>query len=226
MIEASYITHSGDDLLVVNAARVSFAKRSTAMSQADARLIAYLARNGHWTPFAHPQITIHCRAPIFVRTQCFKHKVGFVENEVSRRYVDDLPAYFMPERWRGRAADKKQGSDDTIVHLVDLGDGEAASPDLLLEDLHRTATDTYTALIDGGVAPEQARMCLPQSMMTEWFWTGSLAAWARFCGLRLKPDAQIETAMLAGACDDIVQRLFPISWAALAGWADAAEAAA
>ena len=226
MIRADYITHSGDDLLVVNAARVSFAKRSEIMTAGDRRLIAYLAKHGHWTPFAHPQITIHCRAPLFVRTQCFKHKVGFVENEVSRRYVDDAPEYFMPERWRGRAEDKKQGSSDTIIHLVDLGDGDASSPDLLLEDLHRTATETYAALIDGGVAPEQARMCLPQSMLTEWFWTGSLSAWARFCALRLKPDAQYETALLAGQCDDIVQRLFPVSWPALAGWPQSEEVAA
>lgn len=215
MIAASYITHSGDDLLVVNAARVSFAKRSTILSQDDRRLIRYLASHGHWTPFAHPQVTIHCRAPIFVRTQCFKHKVGFVENEVSRRYVDDDPDFFAPAEWRGRPVKSKQGSSG-VVHLVDLGGGESASPSLLLEDLHRTALETYQTLVDGGVAPEQARMCLPQSMLTEWFWTGSLAGWARFCSLRLKPDAQQETALLAGMCDDILAGLFPASWEALA----------
>lgn len=215
MISARYITHSGDDLLVVNAARVSFAKQSTALGDGDRRLIYYLASHGHWTPFAHPQVTIHCQAPIFVRTQCFKHKVGFVENEVSRRYVDTPPEFYEPDQWRGRAPDKKQGSSETVVHLVDLGGGDSASPDLLLEDLHRTAAETYASLIEGGVAPEQARMVLPQSMLTEWFWTGSLAAWARFCSLRLKPDAQHETALLAGQCDDILAMLFPVSWEAL-----------
>lgn len=216
MISASYVTHSGDDLLVVNAARVSFAKRSSCITSGDRRLIQYLASHGHWTPFAHPQITIHCRAPVFVRTQCFKHKVGFVENEVSRRYVDDAPEFFEPQAWRGRPVNAKQGSSG-VVHLVDLGGGDSADPALLLADLHRTALETYQLLIDGGVAPEQARMCLPQSMITEWFWTGSLAAWARFCGLRLKPDAQMETGLLAGMCDDILSGLFPVSWEALSG---------
>lgn len=215
MISASYITHSGDDLLVVNAARVSFAKRSESLTAADKKLIHYLARNGHWTPFAHPQVTIHCAAPIFVRTQCFKHKVGFVENEVSRRYVDSEPTFFTPETWRGRSASAKQGSDG-VVHLIDLGAGECAPPGLILDDLHRTALETYESLIAGGVAPEQARMCLPQSMVTEWFWTGSLAAWARFCTQRLHPHAQPETAALAGLCDDILHSLFPVSWVALA----------
>lgn len=218
MIEAHYITHSGDDLLVVNAARVSFAKRSYAwtesstdgqrqiLAEKDQRLIRYLAEHQHWTPFAHPQVTIHVKAPIFVRTQCFKHKVGFVENEVSRRYVDDEPEFFRPEVWRGRAEDKKQGSAGVIDDL-----GLQFYANLTIEQALRS----YKFLLDRGVAPEQARMVLPQSMMTEWFWTGSLAAWARFCRQRMGKDAQAETGDVARACAAIVEPLFPVSWAAL-----------
>lgn len=212
MTEANYIAHSGDDLLVVNAARVSFKKRSAlefgALKEADRRLIAYLASHGHWTPFAHPQITIHCKAPIFVRTQAFKHKVGFVENEVSRRYVDDAPE-FAQFGWRGRADDKKQGSG---AHLEQAAAFQAFTT---YNDALTSAQHAYDSLLAQGIAPEQARAVLPQSMMTEWFWTGSLAAWARFVKQRTDPHAQAETAALATACAEIIQPLFPVCWAVL-----------
>lgn len=246
MIRAEYICHAGDDLLVVNAARVSFAKRSewepgegpdlhpffaqsVRLNDRDARLIGYLARNDHWTPFAHPQITLHCSAPVFVARQAFKSRVGFsmndepledpafVENEVSRRYVDECPELYAPNVWRGRAALAKQGSSDEPVRLVDIGEGESAPPELLVEDAYRTCRQTYEWLIAGGVAPELARSVLPQAMITEWFWTGSLAAWARFCTQRRQPDAQAETAELAHACAAAVGPLFPVSWPALTG---------
>jgi len=224
MIETRYIAHSGDDLMVVNAARVSFAKESeweaiavyredfgpvgveSKLSGRDLTLIRYLAEHAHWTPFAHPQITLHVKAPIFVRAQCFKHKVGFVENEVSRRYVDDEPEFFVPEVWRGRATDKKQGSTGEVPRF---------GPTLDYQHAIETAFGAYRSLLKQGVAPEQARMVLPQSMMTEWYWSGSLAAWARFCRQRMGKDAQAETGDVARQCAAIIATLFPVSWAAL-----------
>jgi thymidylate synthase (FAD) len=224
MIEVTYISHMGDDLAVVNAARVSFAKMTPEFRMQDAKLLGYLARNGHWTPFAHPQLSVHVTAPIFVARQCFKHKVGLVENEVSRRYVDAQPAMYQPRRWRGRAEDKKQGCSELTVAFVQLEpEGERVPPTLLAEDCYRTCLATYEAMIRGGVAPEQARMVLPQAMMTEWIWTGSLAAFARFSQLRQGRDAQAETGEVAWRCADILERCFPVSWAALNGAAMAQQ---
>lgn len=210
MIEIEHIWTAGSDLDVVNCARVSFAKESKSFNGRDARLIAYLAEHNHWAPFGHPQASFHVKAPIFVRTQCFKHKVGFVESEVSRRYVDAVPEVYDPGNWRVRADHKKQGS----------GRGVVASPAVFLayEEAVARALDAYAVMIQLGVAPEQARMVLPQATMTEWRWTGSLAAWARFCHLRLAPDAQDETRQVALRVADKMAELFPISWAALAGW--------
>lgn len=206
-ISATYIDHMGSDLTVVNAARVSFAKRADQFREQDGKLLAYLARHQHWTPFAHPQITMHVKAPIFVRTQCFKHKVGFVENEISRRYVDDEPTFYDPGNWRARPTDKKQGS----------GAGIVASPAVFLayEAAILAAHQAYQTMIDCGVAPEQARMVLPQAAMTEWYWTGSLAAWARFCRQRGAKDAQAETGLVASSAAAVIEPLFPASWEAL-----------
>lgn len=218
MIEATLICHMGSDLDVVNCARVSFAKASKNFDGRDARLIAFLAEHNHWAPFSHPQASFHVKAPIFVRAQCFKHKVGFAESEVSRRYVDDLPEVYDPGNWRTRATDKKQGS----------GKGIVATPAVFqaYEEAVARALDAYAVMISLGVAPEQARMVLPVATMTEWRWTGSLAAWARFCHLRLAPDAQEETRQLAQLIASQMADLFPISWAALAGWRPAEDAAA
>ncbi len=227
MIEVTYLDHMGSDLTVVNAARVSFAKRSEwekggwepggdgwesypqSLSKGDAKLLQYLAEHSHWTPFAHPQITLHVKAPIFVRTQCFKHKVGFVENEISRRYVDDNPEFFIPDAWRGRAENKKQGGGNVLnVEWARESDG-------VLKEAYAEARFAYDKLLKNGVAPEQARMVLPQSMLTEWHWTGSLAAYARFCKQRLGKDAQAETGDIARLASTIIEPLFPVSWSAL-----------
>lgn len=206
-MKVEYVDHMGGDLSVVNAARVSFNKKSTELSAKDERLIGYLARHNHWTPFGHTSVTIHVKAPIFVARQLGKHQVGLVWNEVSRRYVDDEPELFTPEKWRGRPVDKKQGSGEDIElsrdieHLIWYSEG--------------TALESYKKLLEAGVAPEMARMVLPQSTYTEWYWTGSVAAFSRVCGLRLKPDTQQETRIIAQGISDIIEPLFPVSWKAL-----------
>ena len=223
------VDHMGTDLTVVNAARVSFDKasfweystvehpefgpiRDEHLSVADTKLIHYLAKHNHWSPFAHTSIQLRIKAPIFVARQLVKHQVGGVWNEVSRRYVDSEPEFFFPEVWRGRPTDgAKQGSSGEVTHvhgvLVSHGAQYAAS----------TALGTYNQLIDGGVAPEQARMILPQNMMTEWYWTGSLMFFARVCKERLASGAQAETRDVASLIAREVELLFPVSWNALMG---------
>lgn len=213
-LAVQYVSHMGDDLTVANAARVSFAKRhhefiSGAQMGSDERLIATLAREGHWAPFSHCMVSLHIRAPIFTARQCFKHKVGFTESEVSRRYVDAPPELFMPPLWRGRVPNKKQGSGEPIT-----GQREA---DDIAQKAYAAALEAYDALLLAGVAPEQARMVLPLSMITEWWWTGSLAAWGRFYGLRADPNAQREVHDLAMLVEDVVAPLFPVAWSALTG---------
>lgn len=218
------IDHMGDDLMVVNAARVSFNKESDwdgerhwsgridnkRLSEKDAKLISYLARHKHWTPFAHPQITLRIKAPIFVRTQLFKHKVGMVENEVSRRYVTDTPDFYIPS-WRSAPTDgAKQGSSDFItdssieINLTSRYNG-----------ILKEALATYENLLEQGVAPEQARAVLPQGAYTEWWWTGSLAAYARIYAQRIDAHAQWEVRQYAKAIGDCISPIFPISWEAL-----------
>ena len=196
----------GSDLTVVNAARVSFKKHWDAWDDSDERLIKYLAEHGHWTPFGHPQVQLRLSAPIFVARQLVKHQVGLVWNEVSRRYVDDEPMFFMPgpEGWRGRPEDKKQGSSGKIQILLQL------EKDIAMTTVH--CKHLYKELLEQGVAPEQARMILPLSMYTEWYWTGSLSAFARVCNLRMEPDAQEETQEIARQIDKICAKLFPVSW--------------
>ena len=223
------VDHMGTDLTVVNAARVSFDKasfweystvehpefgpiRDEHLSVADTKLIHYLAKHNHWSPFAHTSIQLRIKAPIFVARQLVKHCVGGVWNEVSRRYVDSEPEFYFPEVWRGRPTDgMKQGSSGEVTHvhgvLVSHGAQYAAS----------TALGTYNQLIDGGVAPEQARMILPQNMMTEWYWTGSLMFFARVCKERLASGAQAETRDVASLIAREVELLFPVSWNALMG---------
>ena len=200
-----YVDHMGDDLTVVNAARVSFSNHKEEFDDRDEGLIKYLADHNHWTPFAHPQITLRIKAPISIRTQFFKHKQGFVENEVSRRYVDDQPSCYRPV-WRARP-DKsmKQGSGDFIDAATDI---MKAKYDFAVS----TALEAYKTLLDNGVAPEQARFVLPQGCYTEWYWTGSLAAYARFYNQRTDPHAQWEIQEYARSINDIVSKLFPVSW--------------
>ena len=202
----------GSDLSVVNAARVSFAKKHEAFKEpSDTRLIQYLARHGHWTPFGHCTLSFHITAPIFVARQLVKHQVGLVWNEVSRRYVDGKPEYWMPEHWRKRAEDKKQGSSD---EYVDWLSGEERTSTRVYH-VSKLAVHTYETLIGAGVAPEQARMVLPQSTLTEWYWTGTLYAFSRICNLRCKPDTQLETQTIANEIDENARTEFPVSWSAL-----------
>lgn len=204
-----YVSHMGNDLTVVNAARVSFNKESKELTKRDEKLITYLAQHNHWTPFAHPQITLRIKAPIFVRAQLGKHQVGFVMNEVSRRYVKDEPEFYIPQ-FRGAPTDgAKQGSSDFISKEDAME--SVVNFTVAVED----AKDLYNVLIARGIAPEQARSILPQTTYTEWWWTGSLAAWARVYAQRIEAHSQWETQQFAKAINEIVFPLFPLSWQAL-----------
>jgi thymidylate synthase (FAD) len=211
-VNAEYISHMGDDLTVVNSARVSFDKEGQweddgGLSDKDSKLISYLARHGHWTPFSHPQITIREEVPIFVARQRFKHMIGFTYNEVSRRYVDDQPKFYYP-LWRKRPeASIKQGSG--FPHTDQLGIGRD------YRSFINDAVQLYNRMIAEGVAPEQARMVLPQSMFTSYYVTGSLAAWARMYKQRMHETAQKEIQTLAANVAEIIEPLYPVSWAAL-----------
>lgn len=210
-MKAEYIDHFGNDNRVVDAARVSFDKESSQYGyDNNKKLIKYLARHGHFSPFTHPQITLRYTVPIFVARQEFKHIVGFTRNEVSRRYVDDEPEFFMPEVWRSRPGGSvKQGSGLPL----DSQSNEYYQGyyDRLIEFVE----EMYRQMISDGVAPEQARMVLPQSMYTSYYITGSLAAFARFYKQRTDAHAQVEIQELAKQVGDIIQPLFPVSWAAL-----------
>ena len=196
----------GTDLTVVNAARVSFGKKKTKFSKQDERLIGYLASHNHWTPFGHCSIQYHISAPVFVARQLVKHQVGLVWNEVSRRYVDSIPEIYTPSGWSGRAEDKKQGSYEIKIVWERW---------LEYESLTKTIVGAYQRMLNSGICPEQARMILPQSMMTEWYWSGTLMAFARVCNLRCKPDTQLETRMVADQIDKLSLGEFPVSWKAL-----------
>ena len=213
-IKATYIDHMGSDYTVADAARVSFNKVADNYStEANDRLIKYLAKHKHISPFGHCFASFHVRAPIFVARQLVKHK--FLRwNEISRRYVDDEPEFYTPDVWRGRSADKKQGSDAEVainVAWYDRDDGYNSWP----EDSQFIALEAYQKMLDLGVAPEQARMVLPQSTMTEFYWSGSLDAFASMCVLRLKGDTQYETRVVAQQIDKVMSDLFPVSWEAL-----------
>lgn len=210
-MQVHYVDHMGSDTLVVDAARVSFDKNSEEFTEdRNNRLIRYLSDHSHWAPFAHPQVCLKFEAPIFIARQAAKHQVGFIWNEVSRRYVDDFPTFFYPETWRGAPTNgAKQGSSDPLPQRQR---DEAYEN---YEDLLSMAQTVYAELLDLGVAPEQARMVLPQSMYTSWYWTGSLAAWARFVKQRTDPHSQKEIQELAKMTNDIIQPLFPVSWEAL-----------
>lgn len=218
------VDHMGSDLTVVNAARVSFDKESEwdfalvngaqCLSDKDTKLINYLAKHNHWSPFAHTSIQLRVKAPIFVARQLVKHQVGLVWNEVSRRYVDSEPEFYFPEAWRGRPVNAKQGSSGVLGFINDC-DGMLRPVDIVARRVLDPVIDCYNNMIEQGVAPEQARMILPQNMQTEWYWTGSLMAFARVCRERLAPGAQLETREVAEQIAEIVAPLFPVSWSAL-----------
>ena len=200
----------GDDLTVVNAARVSFAKESTELSKRDEGLIRYLAEHQHVTPFFHPQARFRIKMPIFVAREWYRHQIGFARNEVSRRYVDVQPECWTPaaDELRARDPKLKQGSRPDAVE-------DAAAWHTRITEFQGVAVELYESMIAGGVAPEVARCVLPQSMYTEFIETGSLAAYARLCGLRLSPDAQKEIRTYAGGLSTLLQPRFPVSWSAL-----------
>lgn len=177
------------------------------LSDKDAKLISYLADHEHWTPFAHCQITMREKVPLFVARQRFKHTVGFVYNEVSRRYVSDPPEFYTPEKWRKRADSVKQGSSDEAVEV-----NKKLLDERSIKRVHEMARQAYGNLLDAGVCPEQARMVLPQSMYTEYYVTGSLTAWARAYRLRSDKHAQAEIRDLAQQWDKIIAFLYPESW--------------
>jgi thymidylate synthase (FAD) len=200
----------GDDLAIVNAARVSFAKQHTEFENNDARLIAYLARHGHESPFAHTSIKFHFEAPIFVARQLAKHQVGFAWNEVSGRYVELKHDVWHPKVWRKAAANVKQGSSDEFLQGAELFEVDKAYAAAC-----RAALDAYKLAMKHGVCKEQARAVYPLATYTEWHWTGSLLGWARVWRLRTKPDAQRETQELVKQLDEPLTKLFPVAWEAL-----------
>lgn len=220
-IAVTLIDSMGSDLSVCNAARVSFAKESSweytdygnytgerYLSAPDTKLIAYLAKHNHWSPFAHCFVSFRIKAPIFVARQLVKHQVGLAWNEESRRYIDEEPEFFFPQVWRGRPEGSiKQGSSGVVQHMLHAQDVATSCTNKALAE--------YNELLSIGVAPEQARMILPQNTMTNWIWSGSLMAFARVCNLRLDPHAQQETAEVAKLIDAEMSKLFPVSWEAL-----------
>ena len=211
-MKVKLVDKMGTDLSVVNAARVSFAKESewerpdlyeNQLKDSDIKLIQYLAKHKHWSPFAHASLQFHIRAPIFVARQLVKHQVGLVWNEVSRRYVDDEPEFYIPQVWRKRP-DKsiKQGSSNETIEYDISGSIEFVN-------------QTYKNLLREGVAPEMARMILPQNLYTEWYWSGTLYAFSRVCNLRCAKDTQSETREIANGIRDICSSEFPTSWGEL-----------
>lgn len=214
-MKAEYIAHMGSDNFVANVARVSFGipggfdelPEGYTEKKRDG-LIEYLAAHNHWTPFAHPMVCMRLQAPVPIRTQCFKHKVGFVENEESRRYISTTPELFVPDEFRNAPeGNAKQGSSGTHSKSDFWKDQ--------YQDICRAAIAVYDAMILDKVAPEQARMVLPQGCEVNWIWTGSLAAWARVYKQRSDPHAQQEIRELSQEIDEVIRPLFPVSWSKL-----------
>lgn len=222
-MDVDLIDYMGSDLSVVNAARVSFNKESNweyddngfsyDLSEKDQKLIKYLAKEGHYSPFGHAFASFRVKAPIFVRAQLVKHEYLRM-NEVSRRYVDTEPEFYTPDVWRGRAEDKKQGSEGEVSTNPTVVDGyNTYDP----EDYQFLAVKLYKKMLEEGICPEQARMVLPQSTYTEWIWSGSLDAFANMYKLRTGPHAQQETKEIAEMIGKEMKELFPYSWEALCG---------
>jgi thymidylate synthase (FAD) len=205
-IPVEYLDHMGDDDAVCDAARVSFNKSSDNYSSfANGRLLSYLAEHEHWSPFAHVSLKLRFRAPLFIARQFQKHTVGFAWNEVSRRYVSKDITFFIPDTWRKRPDNMKQGS---------VSEGEVPLDESLLRSYvnkMREHGKDYKELTSSSICPEQARMIMPQSMMTEWIWTGSLYAWIRFIQLRSDAHAQAECWPYAASVADFLHDYFPQS---------------
>lgn len=197
----------GNDLTIVNAARVSFNKESTEMTNRDEKLIKYLAEHNHNSPFFHPQLRFRIKMPIFVAREWFRHTIGFARNEVSRRYVDTPPELWFPTEFRERDPNLKQGSKETVVENPEVKD--------IYDQAMRDALKAYDTLLAQKVAPEIARAVLPLSLYTEFIETGSLAAYARLCKLRLDPHAQKEIQEYAQQISELIEKAFPIAWKSL-----------
>ena len=241
-IKVELLDHMGDDLAVVDAARVSFNKKSEwarfncqdcgnsvqnacaedcscveegastfkTLTTADQKLIKFLATHDHWTPFAHTALKFRVAAPVPIRTQCFKHKIGMVENEESRRYISTIPEIFIPEFFRAKPEGSiKQGSGDKHPDSDFWLDAYAKST--------QEAVVLYTAMIDDGVCPEQARFILPQGAIVNWIWTGNLVSFANFYLKRTDSHAQAEVQEVAKQVGALVKEIFPVSWSALVG---------
>ena len=215
-MQVTLVDHMGSDLSVVNAARVSFDKKSDwqlgfngkQLNDSDNKLISYLATHNHWSPFSHAFASFRIKAPIFVARQLVKHTVGLAWNEVSRRYVSSEPEFYLPDYWRKSASNVKQGSSDGAVDNTDQVNSTIA---LEMEGL----CNIYNGMLEDGVCAEQARMILPQNTMTEWIWSGSLYAYARVCNLRLDSHTQRETQQVAKLISNQMKELFPASWGVL-----------
>ncbi len=199
MMQVKTIDHMGTDLSVVNAARISFGKRKEKMDDGDEKLIRYLAKHNHWTPFGHTSITFHIKMPIFVARQLGKHQVGLVWNEISRRYISDEPEFYTPQFWRGRSENVKQGSSSETI-------------DFDIQEHNINCMKLYENMLSQGIAPEMARMVLPQNTMTEIYWTGSLYAFVRVYKLRYEKTSQWETQQIAKMIGEECEKLFPVSW--------------
>jgi thymidylate synthase (FAD) len=209
-IKVELVDYMGDDLSTVNSARVSFDKESEDLSDKDTKLVKYLADHKHLTPFRHNAIQLRCTAPIFLARQLGKHQAGLSWNEVSRRYVDTPPEFYTPDNWLDRPNGSiKQGSGG--VHFnskaIDAGYGELVSE----------IAAYYEDLISNGVAPEQARMVLPQSMLTTWIWSGNLLAFNHVYKERIAEGAQLAAQHFAKELGVILEQLFPVSFRALKG---------
>lgn len=203
-MKVELIDKMGDDLSVVNAARVSYAKEKTEFERTDERLIRYLAEHNHWSPFAHTFLSFRIKAPVFVARQLVKHQIGLVWNEESRRYISDDPELYFIRKWREKPQNSKQGSGEQILIPSEL--------QLEVSEHLKKSVNLYNTLLSENVAPEQARAVLPQTMYTNWIWSGTLFAFARVCGLRLDDHAQKETQEIAKQIDIHCQDAFPISW--------------
>lgn len=197
-MNVTLIDKMGSDLSVVNAARVSFAKKKTEFDEKDEKLIKYLAEHDHWSPFGHASMQFLIKAPIFVARQLVKHQVGLIWNEVSRRYVDSEPEFYIPFIWRGKPENKKQGSSDKEIEFD-------------ITEITQACKAVYKQMLEEDISPEMARMVLPQNMMTEWYWSGTLYAFARVCNLRNKPDSQEETRFVTEQIAKHLEDQFPVS---------------
>lgn len=219
-IKVELLDWMGTDLDVVNAAKVSFSKESKwkedsyydmeslQLEDKDKKLINYLAKHDHWTPFAHTALKFRIAAPVPIRTQCFKHKIGMVENEESRRYISTTPEIFIPKFFRAKPEGSiKQGS----------GEKHEASDEWLAvyKEAVNLAVNTYLEMLDDGVCPEQARFVLPQGAIVNWIWTGNLVSFANFYNKRTDANAQREVQVVAELVGKEVERIFPVSWKAL-----------